>query len=108
MEMGDKTLEELISPKEVPIILYSFLIAQSVNLFTNIVSKNIGDLIGLGLNIFLLLLIILGFITHSRFKKKRREQLKSLDMDSLISSKELEFKRKYRGLIAFISDPPPP
>ena len=46
--------------------------------------------------------------THSRFKKKRREQLKSLDMDSLISSKELEFKRKYRGLIAFISDPPPP
>ncbi len=108
MEMGDKTLEELISPKEVPIILYSFFIAQSVNLFTNIVSKNIGDLIGLGLNIFLLLLIILGFITHSRFKKKRREQLKSLDMDSLISSKELEFKRKYRGLIAFISDPPPP
>ena len=106
MEMGDKTLEELISPKEVPIILYSFLIAQSVNLFTNIVSKNIGDLIGLGLNIFLLLLIILGIIIHTGFKKKRREQLKSLDMDSLISSKELEFKRKYRGLIAFISDPP--
>lgn len=104
MEMGDKTLEELINPKGVPYWFISLVIAQSINLSTNIVSKNIGDEIGLVLNIFVLLLIILGIIIYVRQKKKSHEQLKSLDIDSSISGKELQIE--YKGLIAFVSDPP--
>lgn len=106
MEMGDKTLEELINPKGVPYWFISLVIAQSINLSTNIVSKNIGDEIGLVLNIFVLLLIILGIIIYVRQKKKSHEQLKSLDIDSSISGKELQIE--YKGLIAFVSDPPRP
>lgn len=102
--MGDKTLEELINPKGVPYYLISLVIAQSINLSTNIVSKKIGDEIGLVLNIFVLLLIILGIIIYVRQKKKSHEQLKSLNIDSSISGKELQIE--YKGLIAFVSDPP--
>lgn len=104
-EMEDKTLEEILNPKEVPILLFSFFLAQSASLYTNIISKNVGDIVGLGMNIFLWFLIILGIILHTGLKKKRHKKIESLRMDSHISSKEL--KGNYSGLIAFISVPPP-
>ena len=103
--MEDKTLEEILNPREVPILLISFFFAQSANLFTNIISKNVGDIVGLGMNMFLWFLIILGIILHTGLKKKRHKKIESLSMDSSISSKVL--KEKYKGLIAFVSGPPP-
>jgi hypothetical protein len=102
--MEDKTLKEILNPREVPILLFSFFFAQSVNLFTNITSRNVGDIVGLGLNIFLLFLIILGIFLHTGLKKKRHKKIESLTIDSSISSNEL--KDNYKGLIAFVSDPP--
>lgn len=107
--MDVKGLNDLINPKEVHMtfILWPILLAASINFLTNIFSEKMGNVPSLVLSGSLSVIIIVATLINKKRDKKRIEslnKLKSFKIDSSISSKEL--KNKYKGLVAFVSNPP--
>ena len=103
--MDNKNLEEIINPdgKTISTYIWSVLFIMLIGIITNILSENISYISLALIIIAMLLLVVVSFIEKKK-EDKRIEKLKSLKFDNLISSKELI--RDYKGLIAFISNPP--
>jgi hypothetical protein len=85
------------------IIVLSGLTALGMNFITIMMSKYIGDEIAALIVLFLLVLMIFTIFVHYIQKTKKIEKSKIMGLKTWIESTELQ--RKYKGLIAFISEP---
>ena len=85
------------------LILLEILKSTMINLFTNLVSARVGDGLGWAISSVLFILIILVMFTHSKVKSDRYKKLKTTRITNSITLKKVT---QYKGLIAFISEPP--
>ena len=98
-----ETLDDMLNPKEVTFLFWTFVLTQVANLSTNIFSESIGNVVSLIFNLIVLILIIFVIIVHRYLKKRRKEKIESC-FSSLIDTNIL--LKKYKGLIMFVSNPP--
>lgn len=98
--MSSRILKDLFIPNQVtvPFILWSFLLAVSLNFLSNILSESYGDSKSLKFSVILLILIISILVIHEYMNERKMKGL----IDSSIEGQKIE--GKYKGLIAFVSE----
>ncbi|MDW5550411.1 hypothetical protein [Methanosarcina sp.] len=98
--MSSKVLKNLLNPNEVncSFILWSLLLAVSINFFSNILSNKYGDFKSLWVSVLLLILLISLLYVHELMNERKMKKL----IDSSIKSRKI--KGRYKGLIAFVSE----
>lgn len=98
--MSNKVFKNLFIPNQVtvPFVLWSFLLAVSLNFLSNILSNSFGDSKSLKFSIILSILLISALFIHENMNERKMKKF----IDSSIEGREIE--GKYKGLIAFVSE----